>query len=564
MRGILFIYNDVSFFNEILDAKLDFNVDLMSGFLAAIDSFAQEFSQDGIETLELGDSRLIFLRVPLKTEKETGFNQLKIISIVSKHEEKKKVGVLLARIKDAFFEIYSPSDVTHWDGNMLRFYPFKRVLRKILEQDSQQMDDKLLHELADLKSTGDMFQEGFSFVLMSRDARIINRVNLGINEEYPKMLIEKIKGDFLEHLRTNKGRPEDLTWEIMVPLVKGNKFVYVVVKPLVDLKIQDPNINEDILFALFCYYIDGQNQIYFPKIIPAFDAKIQKIYETLTTETFASFDKILELVVSSFKDYSIFKGISGDLETPTQNLNKILTGKFKNFDRLMYALTIGLPVAIIGSPEETKEFVNEILVFCPHRVLRIQNHPEEPLPKDTVDLVTIDPRQVKAYSDFIQLDLQKGNVKGGKHCKFCEQVWKKILDLKDPPLINKYLKRQMNWILSKVSMIRNLAWGETIDPAEIMTIRGDMDEDAEDLVLELTQGRGTILQNLVDKMATQIPPTKLILNENFIMFNDHKILVSSNLTADQIERYMAKITEVGSMFLGPRFMDLILTRGITK
>ncbi len=564
MRGILFIYNDVSFFNEILDTKFEFNVDLMSGFLGAIDSFAKELSKSGIETLELGESRLIFMRVPLKTENPAETPHLKIISIVSKQEDNKKVGVLLERIKDAFFEIYSPTDVTQWDGNVLRFHPFKRVLRKILEQDTQQKDEKLIQEMAELKASGDMFQEGFSFVIMSPDASARNRVNLGINEEHTKVLLEKIKSDFLEHFRANKGRPEDLTWEILVPLVKENKFVYVVVKPLVNLKVQGAELNGQVLFALFCYFIDGQNQIYFPKIIPTFNAKVQKVYETLTTQSFESFDKIFELIESNFKNYSIFKGVAGDLEAPTANLDRILKGKFKNFDHLMYALMVGHPVAILGPPEETKQFANDILVFCPHRLLRIQNYPEKTVSKDAVDLVTIDPKVAKQYSDFIQLDLQKGTVKGGKDCKFCELVWKKIQDLKDPPLIQTYLKRQMNWILSKVSMIRNLAWGETIDPAEMNAIRGDLDKDAEELVIELVQGRGTILQNIIDKMSVQIPPNKLVLDGNFILFNAKKVLVSSNLTTEQIQDYATRFAKIGSMLFGPRFMETILRESIVS
>ncbi|OLS12658.1 MAG: hypothetical protein RBG13Loki_3737 [Promethearchaeota archaeon CR_4] len=558
MRGILFIYNDISFFNEILDTKFDYNIELLSGFLGAIDSFAKEVSNSGIETLELGESRLIFMRVPLKTDNQNETPILKIISIVSKQEDNKKVSMLLERIKHAFFEIYSPSDVTQWDGNVLRFNPFKRVLHKILEQDTQQKDEKLIQELAELKSSGDMFQEGFSFVIMSPEANALNRINLGINEEHTKVLYEKIKSDFLEHFRVNKGRPEDLTWEILVPLVKENKFVYVVVKPLVGLKVQGTEVNNQVLFALFCYYIDGQNQIYFPKIIPTFNAKVQKVYEALTTTNFESFDKIFELIEGNFKNYSIFKGVSGDLETPTPNLDRILKGKFKDFDHLMYALMVGYPVAIIGAPQETKQFANDILVFCPHRLLRIQNHPDKIQSIDAVDLVTIDPKMVKFYGDFILLDLQKGSVKGGKDCKFCEQIWKKIQELKDPSLIHTYLKRQMNWILSKVSMIRNLGWGEKFDPAEIKAIRGDLDKDAEDFVLELVQGRGTILQNIVDKMSVQIPISKLLLDRNFIQFNDKKILVSSNLTTEQIQDYVTKFVKIGGMLLGPRLMEAII------
>ncbi len=564
MRGILFIYNDVSFFNEIMDKKFDFNIDLMSGFLGAIDSFAKEISKSGIETLELGESRLIFMRVPLQAENAKNPSNLKIISIAEKQEDNKKISALLERIKDAFFEIYSPADITQWDGNLIRFSPFKRVLHKILEQDTQQKDEKLIQELAQIKASGDMFQEGFSFILMSPDASALNRVNLGINEEYTKVLYEKIKSDFLEHLRANKEKPEDLTWEILVPLVKENKFVYVVVKPLIGLKVEGSNLNSETLFALFCYFIDGQNQIYFPKIIPTFNSKVKTVYDSLKTETFASFDKVFELIESNFKNYSLFKGIAGDLETPTQNLSRILTGKFKNFDHLMHALMVGQPVAIIGGSEESKEFANEILVFCPHRVLRIQNHPDKPISKDAVDLVTIDPKMTKAYGDFIQIDLQKGSVKGGKDCKFCEQVWKKILDLKDPPLINTYLKRQMNWILSKVSMVRSLAWGEAIDGAEIKAIRGDLDKGAEDLVLELVQGRGTILQNLVDKMSAQIPSSKLVLDGNFIQFNERKVLVSSNLTADQIQDYATRFVKIGGMLFGPRFMESIIRESIVK
>ena len=40
LRAVLFINNGISFFTHILDSSFEINVDLASGFLNAMDSFA--------------------------------------------------------------------------------------------------------------------------------------------------------------------------------------------------------------------------------------------------------------------------------------------------------------------------------------------------------------------------------------------------------------------------------------------------------------------------------------------------------------------------------------------
>jgi len=165
---------------------------------------------------------------------------------------------------------------------------------------------------------------------------------------------------------------------------------------------------------------------------------------------------------------------------------------------------------------------------------------------------------LKYYKDFVIVDLKKRNVKNGKSNKFCKEILNKIQKYKDPILISKIIKRDINYLLSKASLILNLSWGSKIEPNEIKNIRTDLSPDAEDLVLNLISGKGNRIQNLIDKLSSQIPVSKLILDENFVKFNDIKVIISSKLTKEQIETYQNKLIELAKLFIGERFVQEIV------
>ena len=64
-----------------------------------------------------------------------------------------------------------------------------------------------------------------------------------------------------------------------------------------------------------------------------------------------------------------------------------------------------------------------------------------------------------------------------------------------------------------------------------------------------------MLQNLVDKMITQIPLKNLLIDPSFIKFSDRKILINSSIPAEKTLELMEKLKKVGSQLLGPRVME---------
>jgi hypothetical protein len=93
---------------------------------------------------------------------------------------------------------------------------------------------------------------------------------------------------------------------------------------------------------------------------------------------------------------------------------------------------------------------------------------------------------------------------------------------------------------------------------EIKEIRADLEPDAEKIILKFAQGKSSRLQNLIDGLIGYVPAAKLMLDSNFIKFNDKKVVVSSNLTSQQGHEYFDRLKKMGLMLLGPRVMETFL------
>ena len=241
---------------------------------------------------------------------------------------------------------------------------------------------------------------------------------------------------------------------------------------------------------------------------------------------------------------------SGELEGSLSGFTDL-----KNYDQLIHALFVERPIAIFTSPENAKNILNQILIFTPHRGLRIQQFPIDVPAAEQVDIVVASPKDLKKYNNYVIADFDKKIVKNGESNGFCADIGKEVHSLKEPSLVDHFLKQKINWLMSKTTLLRKSLWYTTRGSAGISEIRADLPPEAEKIVLKLAEGKNSVLQNLVDKMMTQIPLKNLLIDPSFIKFSDRKILINSSIPAEKTLELMEKLKKVGSQLLGPRVME---------
>ena len=77
-------------------------------------------------------------------------------------------------------------------------------------------------------------------------------------------------------------------------------------------------------------------------------------------------------------------------------------------------------------------------------------------------------------------------------------------------------------------------------------------------MLELAEGHNSRLQNLIDRLGKHLPIEKLVLDENFIKFNEKKVIVATQLSREQISNYLDRLVQIGNTLLGPRMVQTLL------
>jgi len=537
---LMFVYNGVSFFNQVLDPSLEIKVDLTSGFLSAIDSFAGESFGDSVSAIDLGSQRITSLRVPLESEGATKVPYFNIVCFADKNVPDKKVANFLQSMRDSFFKLYSPSEVLEWDGNTLHFLPFKKVTSKILhveEGSTQDIDEEQIEE--NIGSSGQEIVDGFALCLSDEYQQILKCVTVRVVDAPLEDILKKIAGD-LSAAKANN-------WEGIIPLLDQRQLAYVFAK-----KIDDP---AGVRFLVACYFIGDKYQGHLTKLISLVDEKFTEIFANFTVYHLQDADTVFGSIRADLDEFHPMETASKEEAIHVKGWECL---NFKNIDQAVHALVVGTPIAIFGDDhQKAHRYMDELVVFAPHRSLRMSEFPTAPMPANQVDIVLISPKEEKKYTGFVVIDPAKKLVKNGVSNKFCDKMVKEILNLPDVTLSAPYLKRTINWLLSKAAQVRELSWGR-LDPTEIKDIRGDLEPDTEKLVLELAEGRNSTLQNVVDRLGKQIPIDKLILDKNFVKFNDKKILVVTELTRDQVRGYLERLVNIGNTLLGPRMVQTLL------
>ena len=113
--GGIVLYHRV--FNEKLDEQL------FGGFMSALNSFAEELTNEGLSNFELQDKRFTLIRR----------NDILFVANSSNKTKAKRVIEELESIVTRFFELYSEEILTTWEGNVAIFFDFEKEIEDSLE-----------------------------------------------------------------------------------------------------------------------------------------------------------------------------------------------------------------------------------------------------------------------------------------------------------------------------------------------------------------------------------------------------------------------------------------------
>lgn len=546
MKAILMMFNGISFFNYIIDPTFEINFELVSGFMSAIDSFAHELYGSDIKAIDLGNNSILSLKVPLK-KPDGKIDTFTMIGFITKGDitSQKNAQTQLEIIRDSFLKIYTPADILNWDGNILVFLPFKKAINGILNIGNVVEKTPIEPEKDKKEAT---FKEGLSILIGTMKGQVL--------ESFVSNLDQSSINDIITQITKNLAFTSD-HWEGIIPLLNRRQIVFIYAKKTKDARLLKRYNNEEDSFIAIAYFISDQYQMFFSKLIQILIQKMSQSLLILQNQYITEWDPVFNQIKEQLTNQLITSSpINKIMEDSKLDVNIVQFCELKDWDQLVSALVSGSPPVAISSPtaEKGKDFLDEMVIFTPHRSLRIMEYPEQILTRDQVDLVIIRPNEVKKYKDFVILDSEKKQIKNGTPNKFMENIRKEIIILKEMSIISQYIKRKINFLLSKANLIRDLSIKKNIQSKDIRAIRADLDPDAEKIVLKLAEGKNSALQNLVDFLIEHIPLKQLLLDKNFIQYSDRKIIINADITPDQIKEYHAKLLKMGTMFLGPRLM----------
>jgi hypothetical protein len=118
----LYIISDggIVLYHRVFDEKLD--EQLFGGLMTALNSFAEELTNEGLSNFELQEKRYTLIRR----------NDILFVANSSNKIKAKKVIEELESIVFRFFELYSEI-LTTWQGNVAIFFDFEKEIEDSLE-----------------------------------------------------------------------------------------------------------------------------------------------------------------------------------------------------------------------------------------------------------------------------------------------------------------------------------------------------------------------------------------------------------------------------------------------
>jgi hypothetical protein len=118
-------------FKQVFDEKVDSQ--LFGGFMSALNSFASQISQDGLNNFELGDKRFYLVKK----------NGMMFIANSRINVKVKNAIKELESIIDRFFKMFPPEILSAWNGDLSFFDSFKVDIKDSFEDPVEKMKSSL-------------------------------------------------------------------------------------------------------------------------------------------------------------------------------------------------------------------------------------------------------------------------------------------------------------------------------------------------------------------------------------------------------------------------------------
>jgi hypothetical protein len=553
LKAVMFVHNYVTFFSHILDTSFEIaDKDRINNFVNAIDLFAKDVYKSSLNSINLGSYTLMIENVPLHSDKNEYFN---IICFVDKDDNQKVIRDYIESIQHGFLQIFSPQDIIAWDGNILKFLPFKKIINKIVNLPKEQQNINFNAEPEIEKKY--QINESVLFGIIDQNRNILDSYTYSKESELQISMpnvVSKVAGNI--SLTTFR-------WEGIIPFLEEKQIALILVMQTDDKRILSHYNKAEPVFILVAYTVPESFQVDFSRSARLISQCIQNnCLNVLNNQYLDNWSLIEEQIKTQLNNQLIENSPIRRIDTAEKQTTTLSDfANIKNVDNLIEGLITGYPIAIVGgSPDFARRIMHQCLFFTIHRSMSIIEYPKEIVDSSKVDIVLITEKESKKYKDFILVDLDKMVVKGGQSNKYCERMIKEILAIQESDLILPYLKRRINYLLSKATMIRNLSWETKEDLTVIGEIKADLDPGSENIVIRLAEGRNSLLQNLVDFLSKSMPKKSLLLDNNFIKFNEEKILVNTRISVEKNAEYITKLTKMGNLLLGSKIMDSFMKR----
>ncbi|MEX2680182.1 MAG: hypothetical protein Q6373_001160 [Candidatus Sigynarchaeota archaeon] len=559
-KAVLLIHKSISFFSHVLDNTMQLDMTMISGFLSAINSFSTTISGSSIDAMTFGSSSLVMRNYPLTdVPVPDESSNLTIAALSDKSDTPAKVGERIDEIKELFFQMYTPKDVLDWDGNVCAFLPFKNQLLKLLKgekverQTGLALNAPVVHDVMQEPST---VEEYLAMSVSDASGHLVTQISPDIEWKDLERFYATAMRDALQS--------SSETFDIIIPRLEKRQVVFVHVMKIKDSRASTRFNTNGPIFFTGLYLLGDQHQVYLTRIIPKIKQMFSDCVRSILEENSNAGieQQWKDAVTIKCKNIAPMKALIESLKAGaeiTGQGEKFEFVELKNHEQLIFGLVAGSPIIIYGGhPDWVKRNVNQMLMFTPHRPMQIieEQHANEDIMGSNI--IVFNPKNEKRFKNAVIVDLNKNQVKGGDRNKFCDRLWKEVRSLSDPILAASKIKRNITWLVSKATLLRNLSWGGDIDQSDIAAIRMDMESDTEKLVTMLASGQNTVLQNLIDFMSDHVPQQQLVIDKNFVVFGPKKILVNAHLPPEQQREYLNRLIKFGNTILGPKVMNAAL------
>ncbi len=524
---------------------------MISGFLSAIDSFASKIADKGIDSISFGKNKIFYRNVPLNQN-----SVMTVICVSDVKDDEKRVSETLNVILKKFFEIYQVEDLLKWDGNVLKFMPFQKVVERL----TTSLTKNLSLESAKPSQPAEAVHlslENFErsvFAITDEQLKAVYLEEIPSVRHWIRNYLQKLYSEIQFHVKKNSNS----IFQTIIPDFEKGLLISVFAK-------QFP-FNSELIktgFVFLFNIVSYKNQILLTRCGDQSKENILRVYKNFVEVNPKTEQEAKEFVKNINETINIIGGcsISGKLLKSQTELTLL---HFKNFEDILAPAITGTPIAIMGDNTEAVSLVGQLSIMCPNRIPRIS---------ENVDLGSIEQGSIAIFPLTEEkrlkgvgipiINLKTKAIQDGVKNKYCSRLANKFKELRDSELIFQYSNKELNNLISKVNMVIDVIWleGENkLNKNTIAQIRSDLIEDQEILILALVRENCTKLQKLVDLFCDKLPLQNLILDNNFAKFGEKRVLVYARLSEQEIEAYFNRIIDTAKMFLGDRAVNQILAR----